>query len=606
MLNKINQGQQRLRNRPPEGERDKKKNVTGLHRILPFVTPYKWIAAGAGIALIVSASSGLAIGQAIRRVIDYGFDQEQSLIDQYFIALLGVVCMLAAATFARYYLVTWLGERIIADIRKAVYNHVIGLSPSFFETMPTGEVISRLTTDTTLIQTVVGSTASIALRNILLFLGGTVLLVISSPKLTGLVFALLPVVILPILVFGRKVRRLSRDSQDRIADITTNAEESFGAIQVVQAFCHEFLNRLRFSAITDDAFNVAIRRTRARAWLTALVMLLIFGAIDAVVWIGAKDVISGEMTGGQLAAFVFYAIVVAGALGALAEVYGELQRAAGATERLVELLMVKPDIVVVNEPTTLPSSGSCAISFKGVTFEYPSRPELPALKNFNLDVNPGETVALVGPSGSGKTTVFQLLLRFYDPQIGSVFLDGINLRHADLKELRSKISLVPQDPVIFAANVRDNIQFGRPDASEKQIVAAADAAKASDFIETLPDKYQSYLGQKGIRLSGGQRQRLSIARAIIADPPVLLLDEATSSLDAESERAVQEALESLMADRTTIVIAHRLATVLQADRIVVLDQGTVIEMGRHEELVKQNGLYARLAALQFNTDKSVC
>lgn len=591
-----------MRNRAPEGERGKNTSVASLRRILPFIAPYKWIVAAAGVALVVSASSVLAIGQAIRRVIDHGFGQEQGLIDQYFLALLGVVCILAAATFARYFLVTWLGERIIADIRKAVYSHVIGLSPAFFETTRTGEVLSRLTADTTLIQTVVGSTASIALRNILMFVGGTVLLVISSPKLTGLVFALLPVVILPILVFGRKVRRLSRDSQDRIADITNYAEESLGAIQVVQAFCHEFLDRLRFGKITDDAFVVAILRTRARAWLTALVMLLIFGAIDAVVWIGANDVISGTMSGGQLAAFVFYAIIVAGALGALAEVYGELQRAAGATERLVELLSVNSSIIVANAPEPLPSLGSCAISFKEVTFEYPSRPDLPALKRFNLEVASGETVALVGPSGAGKTTVFQLLLRFYDPQEGAVLLDEINLRHADPTEVRSKISLVPQDPVIFAANARENILYGRPDASEEQIAAAADAAKASDFIESLPDKYLSFLGQKGILLSGGQRQRLSIARAILADPPVLLLDEATSSLDAESERAVQEALEGLMADRTTIVIAHRLATVLKADRIVVMEHGTVVEMGRHEDLVKQNGLYARFAALQFNTD----
>ena len=591
-----------MRNRAPEGERGKSTSVASLRRILPFIAPYKWIVAAAGVALVVSASSVLAIGQAIRRVIDHGFGQEQGLIDQYFLALLGVVCILAAATFARYFLVTWLGERIIADIRKAVYSHVIGLSPAFFEATRTGEVLSRLTADTTLIQTVVGSTASIALRNILMFVGGTVLLVISSPKLTGLVFALLPVVILPILVFGRKVRRLSRDSQDRIADITNYAEESLGAIQVVQAFCHEFLDRLRFGKITDDAFVVAILRTRARAWLTALVMLLIFGAIDAVVWIGANDVISGTMSGGQLAAFVFYAIIVAGALGALAEVYGELQRAAGATDRLVELLSVNSSIIVANAPEPLPSLGSCAISFKEVTFEYPSRPDLPALKRFNLEVASGETVALVGPSGAGKTTVFQLLLRFYDPQEGAVLLDEINLRHADPTEVRSKISLVPQDPVIFAANARENILYGRPDASEEQIAAAADAAKASDFIESLPNKYLSFLGQKGTLLSGGQRQRLSIARAILADPPVLLLDEATSSLDAESERAVQEALEGLMADRTTIVIAHRLATVLKADRIVVMEHGTVVEMGRHEDLVKQNGLYARFAALQFNTD----
>lgn len=593
-------GRYRLRNKAPDREREERKSVAGLRRILPYLAPYKWSAVAAGIALIISAGSVLAIGQAIRRVIDHGFGQDQILIDQYFLALLGIVCVLAAATFARYYLVTWLGERIIADIRGAVYSHVIGLSPAFFETMRTGEVLSRLTADTTLIQTVVGSTASIALRNILMFMGGSVLLVISSAKLTGLVFALLPVVILPILIFGRKVRRLSRDSQDRIADISSYAEESLSAIQVVQAFCHEAIDRLKFGKVTDEAFAVAVRRTRARAWLTALVMLLIFGAIDLVVWIGAKDVIAGEMSGGQLAAFVFYAILVAGAVGALAEVYGELQRAAGAAERLMELLAVQPSVEVADPTTPLPSLGSCAISFRDVTFEYPSRPDLPALKNFDLEVAPGETVALVGPSGAGKTTVFQLLLRFYDPQAGTVSLDGVDLRQADPAEARGRISLVPQDPVIFAANTRENILYSRPDASEADLRAAAEAAHAADFIDALPEKYDSFLGQKGVRLSGGQRQRLSIARAILANPPVLLLDEATSSLDAESERAVQDALESLMADRTTIVIAHRLATVLKADRIVVMENGTVVEMGRHDELVEQNGLYARLAALQFN------
>lgn len=591
-----------MRNRGPDSEREERRGVGGLRRILPFVAPYKWTVVGAGLALVVAAGSVLAIGQAIRRVIDNGFGGEQVLVDEYFLALLGVVCVLAAATFARYYLVTWLGERIIADLRGAVYNHVIGLSPAFFETMRTGEILSRLTADTTLIQTVIGSTASIALRNVLMFLGGSVLLVISSAKLTGLVFALLPVVILPILVFGRKVRRLSRDSQDRIADISSYAEESLGAIQVVQAFCHEAIDRLRFGKVTDDAFEVAVRRTRARAWLTALVMLLIFGAVDAVVWIGAKDVIAGEMSGGQLAAFVFYAILVAGALGALAEVYGELQRAAGAAERLMELLLVEPGITVAAEPTPLPESDSCAISFRGVTFQYPSSPDLPALKNFSLDVAPGETVALVGPSGAGKTTVFQLLLRFYDPQMGAVLLDGVDLRTADPAEARSRIALVPQDPVIFAANARENILYGRPDASDGQLRAAADAADVSEFIEALPEKFETFLGQRGVRLSGGQRQRLSIARAILANPPVLLLDEATSSLDAESERAVQKALEGLMAGRTTIVIAHRLATVLKADRIVVMEHGTVVEMGRHDELVQRGGLYARFAALQFNTE----
>jgi ATP-binding cassette subfamily B protein len=583
---------------PPASRRG--NPLTRLRALWPFIWPYRGRVALALVSLTIAAGAMLAIGQALRRLIDHGFDgQNPGLLDLYFVALLGVVIVLAFATFGRFYLVSWLGERVIADVRQATYGHVVRLDSTFFETTKTGEILSRLNADTMLIESVIGSSASIALRNLLLFLGGSVLLVLTSPKLALLMILVVPLVLVPILVFGRRVRSLSRTSQDRLADSAAVAGEALSAVQTVQAFGQEAGESARYGGAVETAFGTARRRIRTRAWLTAMVIILVFGAIDLVLWIGAKDVSGGTMTGGELAGFVFYAVVAASALGALSEVWGDLQRAAGATERLLELLAVVPKIKAPDHPAPLPSPAMGAIRFDNVTFHYPSRPDLPALEGVSLDITPGETVALVGPSGAGKSTIFQLLLRFHDPEGGTVLVDGADVKTLDPVDLRHLFALVPQETTIFATDAAANIRYGRPDASMTDVLAAAEAASARGFIEQLPEGFASQLGERGTRLSGGQKQRIAIARAILRDPKILLLDEATSALDAESEVQVQEALEGLMKGRTTLVIAHRLSTVINADRIIVMDGGKVVETGRHDELVVQGGLYARLAALQF-------
>ncbi|GAB4376915.1 MAG: hydrophobic compound transporter HcuC [Kiloniellaceae bacterium] len=572
-----------------------------LGELWQFVRPYKLALAGAMVALLIASGTVLGLGMGLRRLVDEGFAAgDAGLLNQAVLVLFGVVGLLALAIYARFYLVSWIGERVVADIRRRVFDHILKLSPAYFELTRTGEVLSRLTTDTTLLQTVVGSSVSIAIRNFLLLIGGTVLLVVTSPKLTLLVFLVVPLVLLPILTYGRRVRRLSRTSQDRVADLGVYAGEALDAIRTVQAFVHEDEDRRRFAERVEHAFDAARQRVAARAMLTAVVIVLVFGAVSTILWIGGHDVLSGRISAGELSAFVFYAIVVAGAAGAFSEVIGDLQRAAGATERLLDLLAVEPDITAPAEPVALPSPPRGAVAFEAVVFHYPSRPDHSALQGLSFAVAPGEKVAIVGPSGAGKTTIFQLLLRFYDPQGGALRFDGVKLTDADPADLRARIGLVPQEPVVFSANAWENIRYGRPDASDEEVRAAAEAAGALDFIEALPQGFDTYLGEKGVRLSGGQRQRIAIARAILKDPPLLLLDEATSSLDAESERVVQQALDRLMVGRSTLVIAHRLATVLKADRILVIDQGRLVESGSHAQLVAAGGLYARLATLQFD------
>ena len=577
------------------------KSISALKMILPYITPYRLQLGGAAIALLFAAATVLAMGAGLQFLIDEGFAAGNPLLlDRAVVVLVAVVVLLAGASYGRFYLISWVGERVVADLRVAVFNHVIGLNLGFFETRSTGEILSRISTDTTLVQTVVGSSVSIALRNLLLFFGGMAMLLITSPKLTGLVLLVIPFVVIPIIVLGRKVRVLSRNSQDRVADLGSHVEEILSGIRIVQAFSHEVLDKIKFMQRVETAFDTAIERVRKRALLTAVVIAFIFGAVAIVLWIGGRDVLAGNISPGELSAFVFYAIVVAGSTGALSEVIGELQRAAGAMDRLNELLLVTSNSPVPLESKSLPKKVTGAITFDKVNFYYPSRPDQLALDDFNLEIKSGETVAFVGPSGAGKTTVFQLLLRFYDPNEGAIKLEGVALNQTDPKIVRSQMGLVPQDGIIFSDNVIENIRYGRPEATEKEIKLAAESANALEFIEKLPNGFETNLGEKGVQLSGGQRQRLAIARAVLRDPAVLLLDEATSALDAESERSVQRALDKIMVGRTTLIIAHRLATVLRADRIIVMEEGRAIASGSHEQLLKSCPLYARLAQLQFD------
>lgn len=589
---------------PIQRDQPKADSLKPLLSLLPFIRPYRGVLLAALGALLVAAAAMLAMPVAVRFVIDQGLAAEDgATIDRYFVYLLGVAVVFGLFAALRFYLISWLGERVVADIRSAVFARIVRLDSSFFEVTQTGEVLSRLTADTTLIQSIAGVNLSITLRSTLMLIGSLVMLALTSPSLMGLIVIAVPLVIVPILLIARRVRVLSRKSQDQIASTSGMAGEVLNAMQTVQAYTLESMQTRRFDQHVDRAFETAVSRVKVRALLTAVAALFIFGAITAVLWIGAHDVLQGEMTSGQLGQFLLYAMFVASSAASLSEMWGEMQRAAGAMERLAELMTAEPTIVAPANPVTMPEPGRGQIEFDRVCFHYPSRPGGFSLHDLSLTIAPGETVALVGPSGAGKSTLFQLLLRFYDPDEGMIRIDGCNLTKVTPQALRARIGFVPQETMIFSASARDNIRFGRPDASDLNIETAARSAAADSFITNLPDGYDTPLGERGTRLSGGQRQRIAIARAILKDPPILLLDEATSSLDAENEQLVQQALTRLMANRTTLMIAHRLATVLNADRIVVIDQGRIVNVGTHEELLAKDPLYTRLAELQFGEQK---
>ena len=582
------------------------RNVRSLGGLVPFLRPYRGRIVAAAVFLVLAAASTLVFPIALKSLIDQGFVSTDPgarvmALREHFFALFGVGVALGVFSAARFYMVSWLGERVTADLRNAVYSHVVRQSPEFFETTQTGEVLSRLTTDTTLVQTVVGSSLSMGLRNAVMGVGAMAMLIVTNPVVMTQVLGILVLVVLPSLYFGRRVQRLSRASQDRIADSSAIAAEVLNAVPVVQSYLQEGREAERFTLSTERAFGTAVRRTRMRSLLVGFVISATFGALLWGLYQGTQAVVRGDITAGHLGQTVVYVIILVGSVAVLSEVYGDLLRAAGATERLMELLELQSPIVSPASPRALPvSAGGASVQLDDVTFRYPSRPQHPTLAHFSLAVAPGETVALVGPSGAGKSTVFQLLLRFYDAESGSVRIDGASVREVALDALRARIGIVPQDSVIFSTDAMENIRYGRPEASDEEVEAAAKGAFAHDFIMALPDGYRTFLGERGVRLSGGQRQRISIARAMLKNPPLLLLDEATSALDAEGERMVQAALESAMQGRTTVVIAHRLATVQRADRIVVMEAGEIVETGTHAELVMAGGLYSRLAALQFD------
>jgi len=584
-------------------DRKKGKNVSALRGLLPFLKPYKILVATALFMLTFTAAISLILPLAVRGVVD-GFSKDLDVLDDYFIYAIFVAGLLAVGSAVRYALVTKLGERVVADIRRSVYDKMIGMSPAFYEKIMTGEVLSRITTDTTLILSVIGSYLSYALRNAIMFVGGLILLFITSAKLTGLVLLIVPFILIPIFGIGRRVRVLSKINQDKIAESSGNASESLLASQTVQAFTHEAVSRSLFAKLTEEAYDATRKRVTIRALMTAIVIFLIFTGVVAVIWIGARDVKVGNMTAGVLVQFVIYAVLVGSSVTAFAEFWGEMQRAAGATERLIELLNSEDVVKDPERPDQLELPVKGGLEFENLSFYYPSRPNTAALDGFSLKVNPGETIALVGPSGAGKSTIFQLLMRFFDPTSGSIKLDGKPIVSLKREEFRKHLSIVTQDPVIFGTSAMENIRFGRPEATDEEVINAAKAAAAHNFLEILPDGYESFVGEQGVMLSGGQKQRLAIARAILRDAPVLLLDEATSALDAESEFAVQKAVEALARTRTTIIIAHRLATVKKADRIIVVDEGKIVAQGTHSELVSQGGLYARLAKLQFTDENN--